>query len=92
MGLVVDEVGQEFVNLLESSMSIKGADVKCLLVRHGYGGERCVYSFHVIVCFECDLLLKQFCVAPYMHLRFLQNVLGRLRIPKSCQMLDNLSI
>ncbi len=92
MGLVVNEVSQEFIDLLESSASIEGADIECLLIRHGYGRKRCIYSFHFIVCFECDLLLKQFHVAPYMQLRSLQNVLGRLHIPKSCQMLDSLSI
>ncbi len=91
MGLVMDKIGQEFLDLLELSASIEGADVECLLVRRGYGGERCIYSFHVVVCFECDLLLKQFCVVPYMRLRFLWNVPGRFRIPKSCQMLDSLS-
>ena len=91
VGLVVDEIGQELVNLLKLSASIKGADIKCLLIRRGYGGERCVCSFHFVVCFEYDLLLKQFHVAPYMCLRSLRNVLGHLHIPKSCQMLDSLS-
>src|SRR6266550_6425450 len=85
VGLVMNEVGQEFINLLESSASIKGADVECLLIRHGYGGERCICSFHFVVCFKYGLLLRQFCVAPYMSLRSLQNVPGRLHIPKSCQ-------
>ncbi len=85
--LVVDEIGQELIDLLESLASIKGTDVECLLIRRGYGGKRCIYSFHFVVCFEYGLLLKQFCVAPYMRLRSLRNVPGCLCIPKSCQML-----